>query len=399
MSLTPNDTRLHGLDALRGGALLLGVALHGAMAWLPGSEHFWITSDADSTPVLAVFFHWVHSFRMTLFFLLAGFFGGWLLQRRGVAGFLRDRARRIAMPLAALWFPLLMAVVAVLTWAAWLKNGGTLPPQDPPPPLSVDNFPLMHLWFLYLLLPFYAGLVALRGLARLDRGGRVDAALTWAAGRVSPVLAVLLALPAAAMLGALPAWWGWFGVPTPDQSLLPNAAAVVAYGVAFAAGAWLQHRRTLLAAVARQWRVNLALAVVATATCLAIAGPVSPATPMVHAHGYAVAYALTGWAWTLALTGMALRFLATANATRRYLADASYWVYLMHLPVVMALQVAAGTVDAPWWIEFPACVGIAMALLLGSWHLVRGTWLGRWLGPGRGVATEARLPAALPAAG
>ena len=38
--------------------------------------------------------------------------------------------------------------------------------------------------------------------------------------------------------------------------------------------------------------------------------------------------------------GFAVRHLAGHSPARRYLADASYWIYIVHLPIVLALQAA-----------------------------------------------------------
>lgn len=392
----PATDRLHGLDALRGFALLLGVALHAAMSYLPGAEYFWIVADGERSTVLAGGFFWVHSFRMTLFFLLAGYFGRLVLQKRGTAGFVRDRFRRIVMPLACFWFPVLMAIIAVITWNAWLVNGGSLPDSPPPAPLSATNFPLTHLWFLYVLTLFYAAMLLLRGVVRLvDRGGRL-AAVADAAMRVlgGPAAALVFAVPAAVVLANRAGWWHWFGVPTPDMSLIPNLAAIVAYGMAFVVGWSLQRQPVLMAALADRWLLNLGLAFAATGTCLALVGLVPPAAVAVPGTPatwiYASAYAVSAWAWSLALIGLALRFLPEASPARRYLADASYWIYLVHVPVVMAVQVLLSRSDAPWWLEYPLGLAAAMAVLLPSYHwLVRGTWIGRRLnGPVAGGRTS-----------
>ena len=55
MSPTPPD-RLHGLDALRASALLLGVVLHLTMSFLPGAKYVWIVADADPGPPLGLVF-------------------------------------------------------------------------------------------------------------------------------------------------------------------------------------------------------------------------------------------------------------------------------------------------------------------------------------------------------
>ena len=96
--------------------------------------------------------------------------------------------------------------------------------------------------------------------------------------------------------------------------------------------------------------------------------------------GYAIAYALAGWSWTFAIVGLGLRFLSGHSPVRRYLADASYWIYIAHLPLVMALQVAMSRVDWPWAIEFALVLGTAFALLLLSYDLlVRNSFIGAWL--------------------
>lgn len=398
----PASDRLHGLDAVRGFALLLGVALHAAMSYLPGAEYFWIVADADRSKALAAGFFWVHSFRMTLFFLLAGYFGRLLLQRHGTAGFVRDRFRRIVMPLATFWFPVLMAIVAVITWNAWLVNGGSLPDSPPPAPLSVTSFPLTHLWFLYVLTIFYVAMLALRGLGRaMDRSDRSGAVADALMRRLSgPGGVLLLALPATLVLATRNGWWHWFGIPTPDMSLVPNLAATVAYGTAFAVGWVLQRQPSSMSALARHWKSNLLLAATATGTCLAMVGlqpPVATTVPGApETWGYAFAYAVSGWAWSLAAIGLALRFLPDPSPARRYLADASYWIYLVHVPVVMAAQVLLSRIASPWWLEYPLGLAAAMGLLLASYHgLVRGTWIGRRLGgPGVGMAERSLSGAA-----
>lgn len=399
--MSSHPDRLHGLDAVRAAALLLGIVLHAAMSYLPGAQYFWIVSDADSSVVASVLFHTIHLFRMTLFFVLAGFFGRWLLLRRGSAGFVRDRGKRIGLPLLMFWGPSLGAIVAVLVWSAWLANGGALPTEPPPrgPAFTWDDFPLTHLWFLYVLLWMYAVALLLHQLvARLDRNGSGMRAVDALARRVAgPGAALLLAVPVATALWAQPDWMPWFGIPTPDRALLPNRPALIGYGVAFAAGWLLQRQPSLLIDhIARRWPLHLGLALGAS-TCLLVT--LGPAPAFVLAGGdlraaeLALLVGVGGWAWTLAAIGIGLRLCTRPNRVVRYVADASYWMYIAHLPLVMALQVAASRVDAPWWIELPALVAIAVALLLASYALcVRTTWLGEMLG-GRRVA---RLPAQMP---
>ena len=78
----PPPERLHALDAVRGLALMAGIAFHATMSFLPGfRELSWPISDIETSTSMGVFFYIVHIFRMATFFLVAGFFARPLLMR------------------------------------------------------------------------------------------------------------------------------------------------------------------------------------------------------------------------------------------------------------------------------------------------------------------------------
>ena len=95
---------------------------------------------------------------------------------------------------------------------------------------------------------------------------------------------------------------------------------------------------------------------------------------------YIAGYAVAGWCWTFGLMGAALRFCDERCALLRYLADASYWIYLMHLPLVMALQVWVREFDVSPWLKFALILCATLGPLLSSYALVvRNTWIGALL--------------------
>ena len=161
--------RFHSLDALRASALLLGIALHATMSFLPGfRELSWPISDVETSTSMGVFFYVVHIFRMATFFLVAGFFARLLFQRLGAGGFIKNRLRRIALPLVA-FFPVVMPLcILPIIWAA--KQAGVTGPGPGAP--QNQGFPWGHFWFLYLLLVLYAVMLILRALiVTIDRRG------------------------------------------------------------------------------------------------------------------------------------------------------------------------------------------------------------------------------------
>ena len=74
MSHTTNPERFHALDAARAFALLLRVVFHAAWSFAPVPMGAPIV-DTSAGVGFYWFFFTSHTFRMQLFFLIAGFFG------------------------------------------------------------------------------------------------------------------------------------------------------------------------------------------------------------------------------------------------------------------------------------------------------------------------------------
>jgi glucans biosynthesis protein C len=391
MSAAEQDPRprLHALDAVRAVALLLGIWLHASLGFVPGlTLEVWPVSDPQKSTFLTLGVFLIHIFRMSAFFLIAGFLARVLFHRRGLRGFVRNRLARIALPLLLGWVVCLLLIGAVVAWVLARANGGVLPAQ------GMDTLPspgLMHLWFLQLLLWLYAITLAVRGLLkRVDPNDRLAGALgqglRWAVS--SGLGTVVLALPlAGALLFVTEARLG-DGVPTPGHTLVPPGVPLFVYFYVFAIGWLLDRQRHLLDTLARRWRVNFAWGLAATLVCLYLLSPEASRAALRH-EVYSAAYALALACWTLSFVGAGLRFLGGESPVVRYLSDASYWMYVMHLPLVVALQAALAPSALHWSFKFALINVLTCAILLASYHLfVRSTWVGLLLN-GRKVERRA----------
>jgi ABC-type multidrug transport system ATPase subunit len=108
------------------------------------------------------------------------------------------------------------------------------------------------------------------------------------------------------------------------------------------------------------------------------------------------AYVFALWSWSFAIIGLGLRFLSGESSVRRYIADSSYWLYLVHLPVVAAFGVFVGHWPMHWSVKFPLVLVASFTVLFASYHyLVRSTVLGQWLNgkryPRKSAVTAARV--------
>jgi peptidoglycan/LPS O-acetylase OafA/YrhL len=375
------STRLHGLDAVRGGALLLGIFFHAAFSFFPGDQ-FWLIMDTQRSEALSGTAYILHIFRMSLFFVLAGYFGRLQTYRLGTGRFMRDRLKRIGVPLISFWPIMMVCFIAIAIWATITANGGTVPENTPPPPpLTLATFPLTHLWFLYMLLLLYAATLLVRTTLSVLRirqglGGLSDRMIRWTA----PVglMPLLLAIPTAAAFISQPAWHPFFGIPTPEVGFVPNPIASVAYGTAFGIGWLLQRDPEHLQRAIRLWPVYLAAALALTVYGLMELGlDVTYIQAVSDKTLYSIAYAVAIWTWTFGLIGLCLRLWSKESAVRRYIADASYWMYLIHLPIVMALQVWTSQWPVAAELKYGLILTVSIAIMLLSYELlVRYTFIG-----------------------
>ncbi len=392
-----HNDRFHSLDALRACALLAGILLHAIMPYMPG----WPFSYGSTSSGLGILYFVIHIFRMALFFMIAGFFARLLHQRLGTKKFIKNRLQRIALPLIAAFFIVVPLTIIAMIWSVRQLGIQSPPNMQSPIPIIGPPIPWAQLWFLYVLLIIYALTIGVRSAAeRLDRNNILRTKISsFVESLIKTRMAlIVLTAPIALSLFASPWWVQWQGIPSPIMGLIPNFPALLAYGGAFFLG-WLIHRQqNCLHFFARDWLLYFVIALSATSIALYIGG-ITPKFIAITLSDmeralYAAAYVLAQWCWMFAIIGLAVRYFATPNTRWRYLADASYWMYLIHLPIVWLLEAWMLRWPLHWSIKLSLVLAITSMLLLTSYHyLVRSTFIGKFLN-GRKYPRSLSLPIA-----
>lgn len=143
------------------------------------------------------------------------------------------------------------------------------------------------------------------------------------------------------------------------------------------------HRQThLLLDLSKSWLTYFIPAIILTVVCLNIVGVVHTAWagPTLEGNSrlvYALCYMTGLWCWVLAFVDAAVRYLSNESPATRYLSDASYWIYLMHLGTVSFYMMLTRPFDWHWSIKFAIMILGSMSILLVTYHyLVRFTWIG-----------------------
>lgn len=372
----PAPARIHSLDALRAVMMLLGLVLHTALGYVPElSSGEWPYQDRQASEWFGWLVSLIHTFRMPAFFAVAGFFASFLVEKRGTAAFLRHRLNRIGVPLAGGW--VLLFPLTAVAWVFAASRSGV--PLAPAPGSEAGGLDWMHLWFLYQLLILSAAVALFRsaflrfrpaGAARLAGIARKILARRWA-------FLVLVGITALT-LAPMEAW----ELET-DGTLLPPLRLLLAYGVFFVFG-WLEHGRGgSFGHLRDHCLARLGGGLFFHTLYLAVVVPhfgFAPAeAPIAHGAGM-VLLAVSMWLFVLGFLGLFRRLLDAPSPGWRYLSDASYWMYLVHLPLTVALPPLLAGWNAPGLIKFGIALGAACAITLVTYHYgVRSTWVGKRL--------------------
>lgn len=360
------------LDHLRALAMLAGVVFHAALAYSPLLRPWWPAAAPAGSALVDAIAWQLHLVRMPLFFLIAGYLAASLVERRGMAGFARQRARRILLPFLVAW-PLVHLTISTAT----VHAAQTLDQPSPmlrmlrewlAQPDAVAPLPgTGHLWFLYYLLI----------LGVLHWAGRTLGAGAWLeyAARIGLHRLALL-LP----LALWPAFWLTAAPHPAPEGLLPQFWALALYGAFYAFGVLL-HGRTDTLATLRAWLVPGTLLTLA-AYALFFHELQFTGAPQLRADAASAALQALVAAWgTLACLIAGQRALAHPRRWLRYLSGSAYWIYLLHLPVLFLIQYRLLDTNWPWPLQFLLSVTLTLAVCLVSYEgLVRRTRLARWVG-------------------
>ena len=386
MTISSQHTeRFDYLDAARAFALLLGIIFHASISFLPIFIG-WAVMDISTSSIVSVFMMISHSFRLELFFLLAGFFSHMTFHRDGVASFLQSRLVRITIPFIIGWFLLRPLLVSGWIMGAESMRGevdilnalqaGFATLGDVPKDFLVGT----HLWFLYYLLLISLSILLMHYLLRVHKLTKLkliqlaDTITHWLCNSQLAIFAV--AIPTTACLWFMNHW----GMDTPDKSLVPHIPVTIIYSGFFIFGWLLQRQTNLLENFTRlSWgKFALCLLAIVAANLLA-----RFEIKFAHPHyqliktGFVFSYAIMMWSLVSLTIGLFKHFLNRPSKTVRYLADSSYWLYLIHLPIVIWLQIAFAELPLHWSIKLVAICAITIALSLVLYDvLVRSTVIG-----------------------
>jgi len=365
--------------------LLLGVVLHASASYFPnepGLRHpeLWYFYDTAESWLSVVLFTAIHVYRLPVFFVLAGFFTALQIRKHSIRQMLINRVWRIAIPLpiaALLFIPSMYGMARF----AYFMSGSTTFPKQLPFTFQVWLGQEMHyLWFLWHLLIF-CSLTAIAAIA-LGRYGsnhfrhKITAFAQWVTTGPLGITAVL------AVTYGLNCFMQPFpGFLETDTTYLPAVHVLAYHGLCFCYGIAVFYNQSVLQRLSRWALPLLALGIALLTVFLSLLEwHVASNQTLEMRIPLSVASAGATWLMVWACLGLAIRYGEQPKVRVRYLADASYWIYLLHMPVLFLTQALLAPLSINGTLKLTLSAATTLAICIGSYHLlVRFTWIGKLL--------------------
>ena len=357
-------SRFHAIDHLRATMISIVMFGHAILPYMTIPRTFKDPQTHVGFDVAAVF---LYGFAMPAFFVTAGFSTALIFYRKGARGLLRNRLLRILVPLIVAYIVLTPLTRAAYIFAANAATSGSI--QTGLEAVTAGDWlrwgKVYHLWFLVSLLIYTAMACGLRaGVLRLA-GNAARSGLS-ALGRLleSRWRGVYLTLAIALMM--VPAYV-LFGS---DATTLPMQLALFGF---FLFG-WMLYLQRDCLSVLRNYRwesvivalLALPAAAWSTRTRLLDHGDVQPIVGIVAGLSNSVLAAFMAFG----LLSIYQSRFNTYSGFGRYVSDASYWIFLVHFPLVIAVGGAWSVTGYSALVKYLLTVSVMVPVVIGSYHVV-----------------------------
>jgi glucan biosynthesis protein C len=363
--------------------MLLGLVLHSALTYnVTNHGNAWEIKDPESNYILTDFIVLlIHSFRMPIFFLVAGFFGSMLFYERGVIQMFKNRISRIVFP-----FIVFLFILSPIIYFSFSYTIAVFENQENPFVNSIQLFSNIfvfipkgtsHLWFLYYLI-YVTLITSLLGLL-LNKSKNISNKITnifnWIIKRSITRIAffssftfLILTYLETSMVNA-------------STSLIPDLNTFVFYFCFYVVGWILFKSKGLLNSFMKyDWQfVAFAVFLIITQGLLIqYSGmdlkPNSNSAILISFNSIIV------WLFIFGITGLFIRYGSKHSKRMRYISDSSYWVYLIHLPLTAIIPTFIWEFPLPALVKFIIVLSLTTLICFATYHyLVRNTFIGKFL--------------------
>lgn len=367
--------RNYSLDFLRGFMMLLGIWFHG-LRLSPRIEYL---SDAHNGTFFNVTGDIIHTFRMPLFFCLSGYLSVILFKKLGTIGFLKNRVKRILVPFVVSYLTI-GVLCKYLEKSISFRNNGLSPLESLKSGFSSDDFLFVdlkanHLWFIYYLFLFIVLTIVICQLTKNLEWSRLKV-YTPSKKRRDKILLCSFIVSTVPLSYLLIAYEHGEGYGFQEVRGIQIRTFLFTYN--FFLFGWLMHKFKFDMSI---FKVRPKLFILFGLCPIAFKVWLFPQLKnsfFAQILTLSISETLSIWFLICGLLGLALIHFNKKSNILSYLTDSSYWIYLIHFPIILFFKVIFFT-STPFS-TFLTLLGLTFALCFLSYHfLVRPTFIGKSL--------------------
>jgi hypothetical protein len=354
--------------------MLLGLVVHSAIT-------YGVYEDLGSWPIRDSVTHLsndfivvlIHSFRMQIFFLVSGFFGSMLFYDKNPLAMIKNRISRIILPFIVFIILLWPAIVFGFGYSMLIFSGETNPIQVIAAFFSgvdmlIPKF-TFHLWFLYYLTLITTSTIILALLLAKTPKILRYINTTFKSIIQQSLLRILIFSSITATIYYLIGTWS---VPT-SISFVPDLNMFLYYSSFYIIGWILYKSKSLLDSFTKYDLFITSIGIILFTFYFFM-------NESFTFVSHVILKSIIVWLLVFGITGLFIRYTSEYSAIMKYLSDASYWVYLVHMPFTAIIPgfISDWSVSSTFKFLFVFIVTSLICFL--SYHfLVRGTFIGEFL--------------------
>lgn len=162
--------------------------------------------------------------------------------------------------------------------------------------------------------------------------------------------------------------------------IIPMPYIPIYYGIFFFFGAFYYDCDDSDAKVGKQWIITMPVALLVIFPVAVILGLSPNSLGQYRQPTLLVLKAMYAWLMVFSLIGISRELISRESRIWRYISDVAYWLYLAHLPLLLAVQEMMRTWALPAVVKFGlTCFAVTGMLLLIHQFFLRYTFLGTLL--------------------
>lgn len=363
------NKRYYAFDSLRATMMFMGLALHSAMTYTGRHEMPFPLKAKETSDVFYFLIYFIHTFRMPVFFLIAGFFGALLFFNKSPEQMVKNRFKRIFLPFLVFLFILYPVIYYAFKYSNAAFNG-EIPMTLGELFSSIWNFipfRLYHLWFLYYL-SLISFLVYL--FSKLTRRISVSPIDNFFEHTFKNPVYRLLTLTLFSFLILF-----LFSAKSFETSIswFPNLGVLFYYFVFYITG-WLLYIKKELVNTLK--RFDIATTVIGViAFCIKLYYE-----SQLNLISIQIINSIITCTLSIGIIGLFLRFADTSNKYIVYAVNSAYWVYLTHFFITILLPGLINDWTLSPYLKYLIVLTTTTLICLGTYHIfVRKTFIGVFL--------------------